>query len=195
MSSSLSLCLVIVERSVFLRERAAGMYRTSSYFMAKTIVETLSYSILPAIFVIITYYFIGLSGPLTYYFILTAVFVNVALSLIAAIGAHAVNAEVGMVVLVLINTMAMLFSGFIVRRADIPRGWIWAFWASYYQWAFSGMLDNEFSNGSPKGIATLAYFGMGQAERWSKWSAVLILLGYNIVFRVIGFILLLCKKS
>ncbi|KAF9337363.1 ATP-binding cassette sub- G member 2 [Podila minutissima] len=102
-----------VERSVFLRERAAGMYRTSSCFMAKTIVETLSYSILPAIFIVITYYFIGLSGPLTYYFILTAVFVNVALSPIAAIGAHAMNAEVGMVVLVLINTMAMLFSGFI----------------------------------------------------------------------------------
>ncbi|KAG0321036.1 ABC transporter G member 22, partial [Podila horticola] len=116
-------------------------------FALITIVETLSYTILTIIFVVITYYFIGLHGSLIYYFILLAVFVNVALSLIAAIGAGVENAEVGLTLLALVNTMAMLFSGFLVCRVDIPRGWIWAFWASYYQWAFSGMLINEFSNG------------------------------------------------
>ncbi|KAI7830244.1 P-loop containing nucleoside triphosphate hydrolase protein [Gamsiella multidivaricata] len=185
----------IIERSLFLRERAAGMYRTSSYFMAKTIVETLSYTILSVIFVVITYYLIGLHGSLIYYFVSVAVFVNVALSLIAAIGAGAENAEVGMNLLSLINTMAMLFSGFIVSRTDIPRGWIWAFWASYYQWAFSGLLGNEFSDGSDKGTATLAYFGMDHIEWLTKWRAVLILLGYYIFFRIIGLLLLLAKKA
>ncbi|KAF9906685.1 hypothetical protein BX616_000647 [Lobosporangium transversale] len=185
----------IIERSLFLRERAAGMYRTSSYFMAKTIVETLSYTILTIVFVVITYYLIGLHGSLLYCFVLVVVFVNVALSLIAAIGAGAENAEVGMNILSLINTMAMLFSGFIVSRTDIPRGWIWAFWASYYQWAFSGLLDNEFSDGSQKGTATLIYFGVEQVEWLTKWRAVLILLGYYIFFRAIGLCLLLVKKA
>ncbi|KAG0003577.1 hypothetical protein BGZ65_001560 [Modicella reniformis] len=185
----------IIERSLFLRERAAGMYRTSSYFMAKTIVETLSYTVLTVVFVVITYYLIGLHGSLLYCFVLVAVFVNVALSLIAAIGAGAENAEVGMNILSLVNTMAMLFSGFIVSRSDIPRGWIWAFWASYYQWAFSGLLDNEFSGGSEKGVATLAYFGMDGVEWLTKWRAVLVLLGYYILFRFIGFLLLLSKRA
>ncbi|KAG0298811.1 hypothetical protein BGZ96_006202 [Linnemannia gamsii] len=185
----------IIERSLFLRERAAGMYRTSSYFFAKTIVETLSYTILSVIFVVITYYLIGLHGSLIYYFVAIAVFVNVALSLIAAIGAGAENAEVGMNLLSLINTMAMLFSGFIVSRTDIPRGWIWAFWASYYQWAFSGMLGNEFDDGSAKGIATLQYFGMADLDWLTKWRAVIILVGYYIFFRVIGLLLLLAKKA
>ncbi|KAF9116760.1 hypothetical protein BGX27_011074 [Mortierella sp. AM989] len=185
----------IIERSLFLRERAAGMYRTSSYFMAKTIVETLSYTILSVVFVVITYYLIGLHGSLIYYFVSVAVFVNVALSLIAAIGAGAENAEMGMNILSLINTMAMLFSGFIVSRTDIPRGWIWAFWASYYQWAFQGLLQNEFSDGTPKGIATLAYFGVSQLDWLTKWRAVFILLGYYIFFRIIGLLLLLAKKA
>ncbi|KAF9184569.1 hypothetical protein BGZ51_003281 [Haplosporangium sp. Z 767] len=185
----------ITERSLFLRERAAGMYRTSSYFMAKTIVETLSYTVLSVVFVVIVYYLIGLHGPLIYYFVSVAVFVNVALSMIAAIGAGAANAEVGTSILSLLNTMAMLFSGFIVIRADIPRGWIWAFWASYYQWAFSGLLDNEFSDGSVKGTATLAYFGMNQLEWLTKWRAVLILLGYYILFRFIGLMLLLSRRA
>ncbi|KAF9150641.1 hypothetical protein BG015_007524 [Linnemannia schmuckeri] len=185
----------IIERSLFLRERAAGMYRTSSYFLAKTIVETLSYTILSVIFVVITYFLIGLKGSLIYYFVAVAVFVNVALSLIAAIGAGAENAEVGMNLLSLINTMAMLFSGFIVSRTDIPRGWIWAFWASYYQWAFSGMLGNEFDDGSAKGIATLQYFGMADLDWLTKWRAVIILVGYYIFFRVIGLLLLLAKKA
>ncbi|OAQ30844.1 P-loop containing nucleoside triphosphate hydrolase protein [Linnemannia elongata AG-77] len=185
----------IIERSLFLRERAAGMYRTSSYFLAKTIVETLSYTVLSVIFVVITYYLIGLKGSLIYYFVAVAVFVNVALSLISAIGAGAENAEVGMNLLSLINTMAMLFSGFIVSRTDIPRGWIWAFWASYYQWAFSGMLGNEFADGSPKGTATLQYFGMAELDWLTKWRAVIILVGYYIFFRVIGLLLLLAKKA
>ncbi|CAO3564032.1 unnamed protein product [Mortierella alpina] len=185
----------IIERSLFLRERGAGMYRTSSYFMAKTIVETLSYTILSVVFVVIVYFLIGLKGSILYYFVSVAVFVNVALSLIAAIGAGAENAEVGMNILSLVNTMAMLFSGFIVSRTDIPRGWIWAFWASYYQWAFSGLLGNEFSDGSEKGNATLAYFGMIDVDWLTKWRAVLVLLGYYILFRFLGLMLLLAKRA
>jgi len=171
------------------------MYRTSSYFFAKTIVETLSYTILSIIFVVITYYLIGLHGSIFYYLVLIAVFVNVALSLIAAIGAGAENSEVGMSLLSLINTMAMLFSGFIVSRTDIPRGWIWAFWASYYQWAFQGLVQNEFNDGSTKGMATIAYFGLDQLDWLTKWRAVLILLAYYVFFRIIGLLLLLNKKA
>ncbi|KAG0053618.1 hypothetical protein BGZ83_000759 [Gryganskiella cystojenkinii] len=185
----------IMERSLFLRERAAGMYRTSSYFFAKTIVETLSYTILGVIFMVITYYLIGLHGSIGYYFVSIAVFVNVALSLIAAIGAGAENAEVGMNILSLLNTMAMLFSGFIVSRTDIPRGWIWAFWASYYQWAFQGLLQNEFADGSERGTATLMYFGVNNLDWLTKWRAILILLAYYVFFRIIGLLLLLAKKA
>ncbi|KAI9239580.1 MAG: P-loop containing nucleoside triphosphate hydrolase protein [Podila humilis] len=170
----------IFERSVFLRERAAGTYRTSSYFIAKTIVETLSHTILSIIFIVITYYLIGLHGSIIYYFIVFAAFENVSLSLIAAIGAGANNTEVGMNLFALINTTAMLFSGFLVCRANIPRGWIWAFWGSYFQWAFSGMLYNEFSDGSATGIATLAYFGVNKVEWLNSWNSALILLGYYI---------------
>ncbi|KAF8981030.1 hypothetical protein BGZ46_003324 [Entomortierella lignicola] len=185
----------IVERSLFLRERAAGMYRTSSYFFSKTIVETLSYTILTVIFVVITYYLMGLHGSLIYYFVTISVFVNVALSLIAAIGAGAENGEMGMNILSLINTMAMLFSGFIVSRTDIPRGWIWAFWASYYQWAFQGLLENEFADGSAKGTATLVSYGLDQLEWLTKWRVVIILLAYYILFRIIGFLLLLGRRA
>ncbi|KAF9358116.1 hypothetical protein BGX34_009051 [Mortierella sp. NVP85] len=185
----------IIERSLFLRERASGMYRTSSYFLAKTIVETTSYTVLTVIFVVITYYLIGLHGSLIYCFVLVAVFVNVALSLIAAIGAGAENSEVGMNILSLVNTMAMLFSGFVASRTDIPRGWIWAYWASYYQWAFSGLLNNEFGDGSEKGVATLTYFGIESLEWLTKWRAVLILLGYYLLFRLFGFLLLLSKRA
>ncbi|KAG0017276.1 hypothetical protein BGZ81_010805 [Podila clonocystis] len=185
---------LISERSIFLRERAAGMYRTSSYFMAKTIVETLSYTILTVAFVVIVYYIIGLHGSLIYYLILLGVFVNVALSVTAVIGAGAESPEVGITLLALVNTMAMMFSGCLITRADIPRGWIWAFWSSYYQWGFSGLLKNEFLDGSANGVATLTYFGMNRVEWLTKWEVVSILLSYYIFFRIIALLLLLCKK-
>ncbi|KAG0233467.1 hypothetical protein BGW42_007424 [Actinomortierella wolfii] len=185
----------IIERSLFLRERAAGMYRTTSYFLAKTLVETLSYTILTVVFVVIVYFLIGLNGSLIYYFVSVAVFVNVALSLIAAIGAGAENSEVGMNLLSLFNTMAMLFSGFIVVREQVPRGWIWMYWASYYQWVFSGLLNNEFDDGTPKGKATLVYYGVQNLDWLTKWNAVFILIGYYVLFRIIGLLLLFAKRA
>ncbi|KAF9973628.1 hypothetical protein BGZ73_003124 [Actinomortierella ambigua] len=185
----------IIERSLFLRERAAGMYRTTSYFLAKTIVETLSYTILTVVFVVIVYFLIGLNGSLIYYFVSVAVFVNVALSLIAAIGAGAENSEVGMNLLSLFNTMAMLFSGFVVAREQVPRGWIWMYWASYYQWAFSGLLKNEFDDGSSRGTATLVYYGVQNLDWLTKWNVVFILLGYFVLFRLIGLLLLFAKRG
>ncbi|KAG0330422.1 hypothetical protein BG000_011714 [Podila horticola] len=162
---------------------------------SKTIVETLSYTILSVIFVVITYYLINLHGSLIDYLVLVGVFVNVALSVIAAIGAGAENAEVGMIFLVLINTVAMLFAGFLISRNDIPRGWIWAYWGSYYQWAFLGMMHNEFAGDSAMGTATLAYFGMDQLEWLTKWKTVMILLGYYVFVRFIGLVLLLLRKT
>ncbi|GJJ77550.1 hypothetical protein EMPS_09909 [Entomortierella parvispora] len=185
---------ILVERSTFLRERAAGMYRTSSYFIAKTIVETFSYAALSVIFAAITYYLVGFQGSVIYYFMLVAAFVNVSLSLVAAIGARLESAEIGIILKVLISSVAVLFSGFLVGRTEIPRGWIWALWASYYQWALSGLMDNEFSDGSLKGTTTLLYFGINQVEILTKKTCLLVLLAYYIVLRVIGFLLLRSKR-
>jgi ABC-type multidrug transport system permease subunit len=48
------------ERALVLRERAAGMYRCSSYFVAKTVVETLAQLPNPILFSVVAYPIMGL---------------------------------------------------------------------------------------------------------------------------------------
>lgn len=63
------------ELRVFLREHRNGMYRTDVYFLAKNIVETPLFILIPLIFTTICYYSIGLNPEITRYFIACGIIV------------------------------------------------------------------------------------------------------------------------
>lgn len=39
----------------------------------------------------------------------------------------------------------ILFSGFLIPREQVPEGWKWAIWVSYFQYATTALATNEFS--------------------------------------------------
>ena len=51
-----------LEREVFLREQASGMYSPSAYFLAKNIVELPGLIISPTIFLLVIYWAIGMTN-------------------------------------------------------------------------------------------------------------------------------------
>jgi hypothetical protein len=57
------------ERMLVLRERAAGTYYASAYFMAKTTSDTLVQLPIPVIFSAIVYFMIGLQPSASHFFV------------------------------------------------------------------------------------------------------------------------------
>jgi ATP-binding cassette subfamily G (WHITE) protein 2 len=57
------------ERTLTLRERAAGSYYVSAYFVAKSMAESIFQLLIPIIFSVTVYFLIGLAPTVTQFFV------------------------------------------------------------------------------------------------------------------------------
>ncbi|KAB2636440.1 pleiotropic drug resistance protein 1-like [Pyrus ussuriensis x Pyrus communis] len=141
--------VVDVERTVFYRERAAGMYSALAYAFAQVTIE-IPYVFVQALFYsVIVYATIGFEWTvakfLWYLFFMYFTFLyftyygmmGVALTPnqhIAAISSSAFYA------------IWNLFSGFIIPRTRIPVWWRWYYWACPMAWTLYGLATSQFGD-------------------------------------------------
>ncbi|KAJ3412935.1 hypothetical protein HDV05_008723 [Chytridiales sp. JEL 0842] len=188
---------LILERVQYTREQAAGLYSPLSYFLAKLITETLFFSLNVVSHISIVYYWVGLRAGIShflYLLLVSVLFVNVSLASIAAIGAISDTVDIGMALVAMVNTFNLLFSGFLVNSSNMPKGWTWCYWSAHFQWGFTGMMLNEFGDDpTPSSVATLKYLGIDNGRE--KWVCVYVLIGFVVVWRVLGYLFLLVKKG
>jgi ATP-binding cassette, subfamily G (WHITE), member 2 len=136
------------ERAIMLRERQAGTYQVSAYFMAKTAVDMLSQSWPPMLFSCIVYFMIGYQKKATkffYYMLFMTLDALAATSLATCVTCFCVSVELTSVVLSLFFEIARLFGGFFaspLQVKDIPN-WKFADALSYIKYAFMGLVLNE----------------------------------------------------
>ncbi|WCJ20352.1 ABC transporter G family member 39 [Euphorbia peplus] len=131
--------VVAIERTVFYRERAAGMYSALPYAVAQVVIE------LPYIFVQAIVY-----GAIVY----------------AMIVAVTPNHHIAAVVAVAFYALWNVFSGFIIPRSRIPVWWRWYYWICPVSWTLYGMIVSQFGDvnepldlgGSVKDFVS-SYFG------------------------------------
>ncbi|KAK4479596.1 hypothetical protein RD792_015114 [Penstemon davidsonii] len=141
--------VVSIERTVFYREKAAGMYSALPYAMAQVIAE------IPYVFVQTTYYtlivyaMVGFEWKaakffwffyvnffsflyFTYYGMMT---VSMTPDLqVAAIFANA------------FYYLFNLFSGFFIPRPRIPKWWIWYYWICPMAWSVYGLIVSQYGD-------------------------------------------------
>ncbi|XP_013454713.2 pleiotropic drug resistance protein 1 [Medicago truncatula] len=141
--------VVAVERSVFYRERAAGMYSALPYAFAQVIIE------LPYIFVqatsygVIVYAMIGFEWTLEKFF-WYIFFMYFTLCYFTFYGMMAVavtpNHHVASIVASAFYAIWNLFSGFIIPRPRIPVWWRWYYWACPVAWTLYGLVASQFGD-------------------------------------------------
>ena len=59
--------LVPAEHAVISKERRSGVYHLSAYYMAKTVSELPLVLLQPSLYVVITYWIVGLNGPASFF--------------------------------------------------------------------------------------------------------------------------------
>lgn len=179
---------VIEDRPTMNRERTAGLYRTSSYFLSKIIFD-LPFEILwPTILSSIVYFSVGFRsgfGPFVI-FTLTLWFVAFdSASLFFAIATLSPNLGVAMALAPLLLILLILGSGFWVLPSQIPGGWIWLYYISFFRFAFQALMVNEFSGTDAAALAAYEISGLSIMENFMcLWAIV-------IVLRVVSYLFLL----
>ncbi|KAJ4832176.1 hypothetical protein Tsubulata_008993 [Turnera subulata] len=141
--------VVAIERTVFYRERAAGMYSEFPYAIAQVAIETIYIAIQASIYTLLLYSMIGYDWKadkiLSFYY-----FIFMCFSYFSMYGMMAValtpGHQIAAVVMSFFLNFWNLFSGFLITRPQIPVWWRWYYWGSPVAWTIYGVIASQYGD-------------------------------------------------
>lgn len=138
-----------LERNIMLRERAAGTYYVSAYFLGKTMADMIVQLIGPIIYTCMVYPLVGFRPFVKKFFIFMGFMIldsAAATSLSNMISCVFVSIEMSTVILACAYEICRLYGGWFISPAllgDYPE-WRFADTLSYIKYSFVGVALNEF---------------------------------------------------
>ncbi|KAM1255654.1 hypothetical protein ACFX1Q_029901 [Malus domestica] len=138
--------VVAVERTVFYRERAAGMYSELPYAFSQVAIETLYVLIQTFAYSVILYGMIGFDWKvdkfLYFYYFIFMCFTYFSMYGMMAV-ALTPGPQIAAIVMGFFMSFWNLFSGFLVPRTLIPIWWRWYYWGSPVAWTIYGIFASQ----------------------------------------------------
>ncbi|KAK4593204.1 hypothetical protein RGQ29_017372 [Quercus rubra] len=138
--------VVAIERTVFYRERAAGMYSALPYAFAQVAVEIIYVAIQTFVYTLILYSMIGfhwqLEKFLWFYFFILMCFIYYTLYGMMVV-ALTPSYQIAAIVMSFFLSIWNLFSGFLITRRQIPIWWRWYYWGSPVSWTIYGLVTSQ----------------------------------------------------
>uniref|UniRef100_F1L0S9 ABC transporter ATP-binding protein/permease wht-1 n=1 Tax=Ascaris suum TaxID=6253 RepID=F1L0S9_ASCSU len=210
-----SINVITSELPIFLREHRAGIYRTETYYIAKSLAEMPQYTILPIIYSIIVYFMTGLDPSVASFFTYTTITIlvnHVAVS-VAYAGACVFGEDsLALTYMPCFILPMLVFGGFYISFHSIPFYFNWISFLSWFRYGFEALQINQWMNiaiisgcengtiiNSPDdycpardGTGILYRRGMGTSKS-AMFINGAILLTMFIVFRLIGLFALLIR--
>ncbi|KAF8393289.1 hypothetical protein HHK36_021530 [Tetracentron sinense] len=141
--------VVAVERTVFYRERAAGMYSAFPYAFGQVVIEIPYILVQSVIYGTIVYSMIGFDWTIAKFFwnlffmyFTLLYFTFYGMMTVAVTPNHNIAAIISSAFYVIWN----LFSGFVVPRTRIPVWWRWYYWVCPVSWTLYGLFAAQFGD-------------------------------------------------
>ncbi|KAI6669859.1 hypothetical protein NL676_004744 [Syzygium grande] len=138
--------VVAIERTVFYRERAAGMYSELPYAFAQVAIETIYVAVQTVVYSLMLYSMIGFEWKLGkvlyfYYFIFMCYtyFSMYGMMVVALTPGH----QIAAITMSFFLNFWNLFSGFLIPRPLIPVWWRWYYWCSPVAWTIYGIFASQ----------------------------------------------------
>nr|VDC88409.1 unnamed protein product [Brassica rapa] len=136
------------ERAIFTRERSSGMYTLSSYFMAHVIGSLSMELVLPAVFLTLTYWMVGLRPGLvpfllTLFVLLLYVLASQGLGL--ALGGAIMDAKKASTIVTVTMLAFVLTGGYYVNK--VPYGMVWMKYISTTFYCYRLLIAIQYGNG------------------------------------------------
>ncbi|KAF3791865.1 ABC transporter G family member 37 [Nymphaea thermarum] len=141
--------LVAIERTVFYRERAAGMFSELPYAFGQVAIE-LPYALIQAlVYGVIVYAMIGFEWTAAkffwYIFFMYFTFLYFTFYGMMAV-AVTPNHHIAAIISSAFYAIWNLFSGFVIARPSMPVWWRWYYWACPVAWTLNGLVTSQFGD-------------------------------------------------
>ncbi|XVF19871.1 hypothetical protein REPUB_Repub11eG0148300 [Reevesia pubescens] len=138
--------IVSIERTVFYREKAAGLYAPTSYAAAQGLVEIPYIAAQTILFGVITYFMINFERTARKFF-LYLLFMFLTFTYYTFYGLMAVgltpSQQEAAVVSSAFYSLWNLLSGFLVPKPKIPGWWIWFYYICPVAWTLKGIISSQ----------------------------------------------------
>nr|AGT28053.1 pleiotropic drug resistance transporter 1 [Panax ginseng] len=183
--------VVAVERTVFYRERAAGMYSALPYAFAQVLVEVPYVLAQASVYGLIVYAMIGFEWTAVkffwYLFFMFFTFLYFTLYGMMTV-AVTPNADIAAIIAAAFYAIWNLFSGYIIPRPSMPVWWRWYAWVCPVAYTLYGLLASQFGDIEDKTLVDVKksvkvfiedYYGFEHGNVWIAGSAVV---GFTVVF-------------
>ncbi|KAJ2655410.1 hypothetical protein IWW48_005550 [Coemansia sp. RSA 1200] len=194
------LTLYYKERDIMVRERSSATFRVSSFFISKFTTYFPISVISNTVFYLGVYFISRLSIDAGKFFIGLAVFyciIAVSVAFLMVIGSVVKSMEVGFVIAPAVLTIQLLFGGLFANLSVVTPVLKWIRWVNPVQYAFSALVQNEFSGLEFECQPGVQCYNDGQAVidgysvgRFTIWQNVLFLLMLAFVDLVAGYLFL-----
>ncbi|KHN45207.1 Pleiotropic drug resistance protein 1 [Glycine soja] len=184
--------IIAVERTVFYRERAAGMYSALPYALAQVIIELPHILVQTLMYGIIVYAMMGFdwttSKFLWYLFFMYFTFLYFTFYGMMTL-AITPNAHVAAILSSAFYAIWSLFSGFIIPLSRIPIWWKWYYWICPVAWTLNGLVASQYGdnrdkpeNGQRVEEFVKSYFGF---EHEFLGVVAIVVAGFSVLFALI----------
>lgn len=179
------------ERVLFNRESANGLYRTSSYFLAKNLAD-LPFQLIPSFVLVTIYYlFVGLGTTFAQYVLYIVICAGMTFAAYGFgyfISAASPRMEVAVLIAPVVLVIWLTIAGFFLRDEQIPK-WIgWLSFISFYRWGFFSLVTNQFPPGKSFGLLSnhipLLMSGITETR---LWATILILFSLGFGYRLAAY--------
>ncbi|XP_008775866.2 pleiotropic drug resistance protein TUR2-like isoform X1 [Phoenix dactylifera] len=141
--------IVDVERTVFYREKAAGMYSALPYAFAQVAIEIPYTFLQTVVYGLLVYSMINFDWTaakfMWYIFFMFFTFLYFTYYGMMAV-ALTPNSNIAAIVSTAFYAIWNLFAGFVIPRPRIPVWWRWYYWACPISWTLYGLLASQFGD-------------------------------------------------
>ncbi|CAJ2632861.1 unnamed protein product [Trifolium pratense] len=141
--------LVGIERVVFYRERAAGMYSALAYAVSQALIEVPYNLVQAVVYGIIVYSMLGYEWSITkFLWYIFFMFFTFLYYTYFGMMTTAMTPNLAMASLFnsTFNSLCNLFSGFLIPQPRIPIWWRWFYWINPTAWTLNGLVTSQFGD-------------------------------------------------
>mmetsp|Transcript_33368 Transcript_33368/g.54142 ORF Transcript_33368/g.54142 Transcript_33368/m.54142 type:complete len:723 (+) Transcript_33368:223-2391(+) len=185
----------IYERSIINRESAGNLYGKTWWFLSRVLTSIPFYSVALLPFGVIYHGFMEFRYDAFgwgFYVLMIIIFSNVTAAVTEFVAAISPDFANSVILSNFIMGISFMFGGFLVPRQSVPAGWTWAYYISYFTYAFSGMMVNQFELQPLDDNNPLVQFGLQPEYFLGKvWNNFGMLIAIYVVYR---FLTLLALK-
>jgi len=181
---------IVLDRRLFVRERADGLYSVFAYLFAKIFEEVSLAACTSVVFSAVVFYAVKYQGSFALFWIVYYITLCNGIVLAYLIAALSPNMDVANAALPVYVTTLLFFAGQLITMSAMPAYWKWYSYLDFVRYSWGALMRNHFSETDPvftqDGSTVLQYYSLDGINMWD-------FTGFNAIFFIVfGALALLC---